>query len=63
LVAAKCAKNLYDFIFRQRRDEGEGEFPRKSKVESLFSGDRDDDDPRVFNTTFINNEFARKTRY
>jgi len=62
LVVAKCAKNLYDFIFRQRRDEGEDGFPRKSKVESLFSEDRDDDDPRVFNT-FINNESARETRY
>lgn len=45
-----------------RRGTLEGD-PRKSKVESLFSGGRDDNDPRVFNTTFINNEICAQTRY
>lgn len=48
---------LFSASSARRGTEG---VPRKSKVESLFSGGRDDDDPRVFNTALINNESARE---
>lgn len=61
-VAAKCAKKKRSlWFYSPPAARGERGVPRKSKVESLFSGGRDDDDPRIFNTTLINNESARES--